>query len=38
MLSNSFKDAVLHIMGKVANEIPDAHKKYLVNTYIVGGT
>lgn len=37
MLSNSFKDAVFQIMQKISNEIPDAHIKFPVNAYIVGG-
>ncbi len=37
MLSKSFKDAVFQIMEKISDEIPDSHKKFPVNAYIVGG-
>ena len=37
MLNKSFKDAVLQIMEKISEEIPDSHKKFPVNAYIVGG-
>ena len=31
MLNKSFKDAVLQIMEKISEEIPDSHKKFPVN-------
>ena len=37
MLSESFKDAVFQIMKKISDEIPDSHKKFPVDAYIVGG-
>lgn len=37
MLSKDFKDAVFQIMQKISNEIPDAHIKFPVDAYIVGG-
>ena len=37
MLSKSFKEAVFKIMEKISNEIPEEHRKYPVNAYIVGG-
>ena len=37
MLSKNFKEAVFQIMEKISYEIPDSHKKFPVNAYIVGG-
>ena len=37
MLSKSFKEAIFKIMEKISNEIPDSHKKFPVDAYIVGG-
>jgi len=37
MLNKSFKDAVFKIMKKISAEIPDSHKKFPVDAYIVGG-
>ena len=37
MLTTSFKEAVFKIMEKISNEIPEEHRKYPVNAYIVGG-
>lgn len=37
MLAQSFKAAIIEMMGEIAKEIPDAHKKTPVKAYLTGG-